>query len=177
MPTRPRQQNVIEQLAAHWLAAKNVVREMTATEKDLNKRISTIVEQDGFTDDRGHIWLELPTPVEGFDTKGKLTRYNALQRQRRVTVTMDEETAMAVCQRAGIEQRCSESYLQVTDPTRAIAALEAAGLLGKETGIEVITTLKEDAVREAYFDNIITEEEFRSIFVDKISYALLPASL
>lgn len=150
-----------------WLEAKTLVKDFTKREKDLNKELSAVVETLGTPDDRGHLWYELPEPIDGC---------NVLQRQRRVTVIMDDEAAIAILEAKGILEACSTSYLRVTDPNQAIAALEAAGLL-EDSGFEISTQVNDSDVSKAYFEGKITQAEYEEIFTDKISWALLPGNI
>lgn len=176
-PKIPPPPETINELATEWLGTKYVVRTMTAREKELNQKISVVVETEGFTDESGHIWLQLPEAVNGLDSKGKTVKYNAIQRQRRVSVLMDEDEALAICEAHGITEECSTAWLQVTDPDRAIEVLGLAGLLEGDNGVDIITSISEDAIRAARFKEQITQAEYEAIFTEKIVYATLPAKL
>jgi hypothetical protein len=176
MPTVPKSHDDLSpaELAAAWLVAKREARQFSTAEKSLNERLSAVVEAAGYTDDKGHLWYELPAEVIGWDTKGREERYNSIQRQRRVSMVMDEETAMTILERRGLLEECSHSYIEVTDTERAIEVLEAAGLLGPDTGIEIHTAVDEAAVRAAYFEEKIDQADYNAIFQERISWALLP---
>jgi hypothetical protein len=167
----------IVETAAAWLVSKREKRRFEDVEKELNKKLSAAVEAEGSTDEKGHVWFRLPDVITGWDKDGKEERFNALQRQRRVSVVLDGDAAIEILERHDLVEECSRSYLEVTDTERAIEVLEAAGLLAPGSGIEVRTVPDEDAIRGAFFEDKITQEEFDRIFTSKVTWALLPGRL
>lgn len=159
-----------------WQVAKDAARRLAVEAAEGRDALMGAVEAMGEPDDKGHVWLSLGTPIEGFDAKGKPKKYNALQRQRKVRAVMDEDVAIQVLEKHGILDECSKSFLQIRDTDAAIQALAAAGLL-EGHGIEVVTEVQEDAVRVAYFEGKITEAEYNDIITTQVSWALLPSDL
>jgi hypothetical protein len=164
-------------LAQNWLEIKQRAKEDAAEEKDLNKQLSELVAEQGQADQKGHVWLQLPGNVRGWDSKGNELLVNAIQRQRRVSLVMDEDAALEILSTKKLVDKCSESWVMVTDTDKAIEALKAAGLLDGESGIEVKTDLNEKLVGDLLFTKEITEEEYDEIFQQKVTWALLPGSI
>lgn len=179
MPTGPKKiaEPTAAELAAAWLVTKREVHLMTTREKTLNRRLQTLAETFGEPDERGHVWLTLPVDVVGWDKEGREERYNALQRQRRVTVLMDEEEALHRLEAAGLVDECSKTSIEVTDVEAAIKALTEAGLLAPGSGITLHTEIDEAAVRGAYFQEKLTQQDYEAIFTERITWALLPNHL
>lgn len=65
--------------------------------KQRRDQLSNIVEQDGESDDKGHLVLDLPEPVEGF---------KRLVRQRRVKRQLDEHVAERILDQKELAERC-----------------------------------------------------------------------
>ncbi len=170
MPKGTKAPRIVE-LAQRWQATKATRSRVAEQEDVLKKEINDFVEAEGYEDDKGHQWFDLGTEVLGYDTKGKEMKFNALQRQKRVSLQMNEETAEAIAAEAGILDEVTKSYLQVTDPEMAIEALRAAGLL-EGSGIEILTSIDQDALVTAWFDDKITKEQYAQIFTEKVTFAL-----
>jgi len=162
---------------ADWQAKKHLAKDFAEKEKAANKSLQTVVEQLGFTDDKGHQWLDLGESLSGWDAKGNPTTYNALQRQRRVSLFLDEEAAVEILQAKGLLAEAVNTTIEITDPAVAIAALTAAGLLDGDHGVELVSSIAEDKVVDLYFSNKITEDDYHSIVTERISWALLPGNL
>jgi hypothetical protein len=159
---------------------KHLKKDFTDAEKEANDALKQIIEQSvggvAFTDDKGHEWIDLGEEIEGWDAKGSPAKYNAIQRQRRVQPVVDEEEAIRLLEPKGLLQEASESYLKVNDVDKAIKVLARAGLIDGDT-FEVTTSVSEDKVVGLYFEDKITEAEYKAIITEKITYALLPGTL
>lgn len=66
--------------------------------KELKTSLFLHIENDGFEDDKGNIWLELPEPIEEF---------LSIQKQKRVSQKIDKasETAIEAIKRKGLGDR------------------------------------------------------------------------
>lgn len=84
-----------------------------ARETELKKRLSTIVEEHGEEDEKGHLWLELPEATGG---------YQSLKRERRVHTGLDEDKAERILAAAGLTERCYRME-PVLDQDEIMAAL------------------------------------------------------
>lgn len=151
-----------------FLGIKSQVKTLTKREGDLKVLLSEYVDENGYTDDRGHLWIDLPSPVEGPDGF-----YDRIQRQRRVGEEFSAEAAEAILTKKGLTEQCSKTYLQVTDPDRAIAVLKKHKLL--DEGFELFSEIDADEVRKAFYREQITKSELGRIFTQKITWAFLPS--
>lgn len=84
-----------------------------AREGEIKRRLSTIVEEHGEADEKGHLWLQLPESTGG---------YISLQRQRRVSRALDEGKAERILAAAGITEQCYRLE-PVLDQDAVMAAL------------------------------------------------------
>jgi hypothetical protein len=168
-------------LFSDWMSKKYLSKDFTAKEKESNKALQEIIEQQvggnlAFTDDKGHQWLDLGAEIEGYDSKGAPAKFNAIQRQRRVSLVVDEEEAVKRLEKKDLLPEASTSYLQVHDVDKAIAVLAKAKLLDGET-FEVTTSISEDKITALYFEDKITKEDYEAIVTEKVTWALLPGTL
>lgn len=170
----------IRMLFRDWQTKKHLAKDFTSKEKESNKAIQEIIEEQAgalaFTDDRGHQWIDLGEEIEGWDSKGAPAKFNAIQRQRRVSLILDEDTAVAILEPKGLLAEASVSYLAVNDPEKAIAVLSQAGLIDGHT-FEVTTSISEEKVVALYFENKINQAEYEAIASEKVTWALLPGTL
>ena len=90
----------------------------------------------GEPDEKGNLWLRLPHEVDGF---------TSLQRQRKVSQSLDEGTATELLKEKGLFDRC----------------------------FVMMPVLKEDEVMACLYEGLITEEEVDKMFPKKVSYAFL----
>lgn len=167
----------IRMLFSDWMTKKHLAKDFTAKEKEANKALSEIVAEHGFADDKGHLWLDLGMEVEGYDAKGAPSKYNAIQRQRRVSLIVNEAEAIDLLGSRGLLGEASTSYVQITDPEAAIAALANAGLLDGSYGVEISTEIEESKISALYFQGKITKEEYDLIVTPKVTWALYPSTL
>lgn len=167
----------IRTLFSEWMTRKNLAKDFAAKEKEANSALKQVVAEHGFTDDKGHRWLDLEEEVEGWDSKGAPAKFNAIQCQRRVSLIIDEPVAMALLESRGLLPEASKSFIAITDPDAAMAALEQAGLLDGTHGVEVITSIEEAGLTALYFQGKITEAEYNEIVSEKETWALLPGTL
>lgn len=72
-------------------------------EAAVKERLVSMLEADGYIDDKGHRWFDLPTEVEGAD--GKLIR--RIQHQRRVSQILNAVSAEVELKKLGMWEDCS----------------------------------------------------------------------
>lgn len=108
-----------------------------AREAELKKRLSSIVEEFGEADEKGHLWLPLAESTGG---------YVSLQRQRRVSRTLDGEKAARILAGAGISDKC----------------------------YRMEPVLDQDAVMAALYEGELTDDQIDEMWPQKISYAFVP---
>lgn len=76
---------------------KGKIDDYTKEQSVIKTELSTIVDEQGEVDDKGHIWYQLPEEVGG---------YRAIKRERRVSQTLDLEEAERILKEKGLETRC-----------------------------------------------------------------------
>lgn len=201
MPTGPKETRTdqvpppdletIAVVAGTWQTVKHQAAVQEAKAKEMNQKLSALVDELGEPDDKGHVWLQ-GIEFLGWENKnGQPTqvRYTALQRQKRTSVTMDDDEAARILGKKTVDPKspaaetwatdralldqCSINYIKVKDPVAAVELLRQAGLLDNET-FEVVTEISVDKVRDAYYDDLISEEEYEEIFQTNVTWALLP---
>ena len=122
--------------AAAWLEAK---ARYDAAKKEMDSFRPTLLgalEEQGTEDDSGHLLLNLTHPV------GK---WSGIQRQRRVTDTVDEPTALSILDERGLTDRC----------------------------VRMVPQIDQDAIYAALYEGLLTEEDIYRMFPPKITYALV----
>lgn len=80
-----------------WLEIKTQTDTLVKRQKDLRDRLGAAIEEKGYTDDKGSLYLDLPEEVEGFA---------GLKYECRVSQSLSEERAMALIKSKGLENRC-----------------------------------------------------------------------
>lgn len=119
-----------------WVTVKGERESLESREKEMKERLKEAVQTYGYTDDKGHTYLDLPEPVDD---------YVRLQRQRRVQQSIDEESALSLIRKHGLQDRCI-TYQPVID---------------------------QDELRKAVFTGDITEEEFDALIEEKENFAFV----
>ena len=119
-----------------FITLKNRIDDMSKEKAVVQAELSELVDTVGEPDEKGHLWLRLPHEVNG---------YTALQRQRKVSQSLDEETAEQLLKDKGLFDRC-----YVMQPV-----------------------LKEDEVMAAHFEGLISEEEIDKMFPKKVTWAFI----
>ena len=122
--------------AVAWLEDK---QRADAAKKDMDKRRTTLmgaITELGDEDDKGHVTLELSHQVGG---------YVALQRQRRVSVSKDEEVIEEILEAKGLKDRC----------------------------VKMVPQVDEDAVMACLYEGLLTEEDIYAMFPEKVTFALV----
>lgn len=120
---------------------------------ELKKRLTEVIEEEGYTDEKGSLYLDLDEPVEGADGK----TYEVLKWERRVSrsLNMDKGEALVL----------SKTYIDKADRQEYPLSKRC---------IVMVPMLDEEEVLKAYYDGIITEEEIDSIFDDRETFAFKP---
>lgn len=122
--------------AVSWLEAKE---RYDAAKKEMDKYRATLMgalDELGEEDENGHRFLDLPAQV------GK---WVGLQRQRRVTDTIDEETAFSILKEKGLEDRC----------------------------VKMVPQIDQDAIYAALYQGLLSEDDIYAMFPPRVTYALV----
>lgn len=119
-----------------WLDAKE---KADAAKREMDKYRSELLEalvENGEEDENGHVYLDLPEQV------GK---WVGLQRQRRVTDTVDEELALSILEEKGLTDRC----------------------------VQMVPSIDQDAIYACLYEELLDEDDIYRMFPPKITYALV----
>jgi hypothetical protein len=167
----------IMSIATLWQRTKRAKVKATAKEKKLNDGIKEFLEAEGNEDDKGNRWFDFPTDMPGYTPKGDPMKYNTLKAEKRVSLLMDEAEAEVIAKEARLGAAVTKTYLQVIDPEKAIATLEAAGLLTDDAGFELLTRVDQDALVLAYFEGKLTKEQYDRAFRENVTWALIATKI
>ena len=109
----------IKTLFSEYVGITKQRKTLEAREGELKKTLSTIVETDGYTDDKGSEYIDFREPIDGFA---------GLKRERRVYQTLDEEKAFDVLAKKKLTKLCTKTITVVDEE-----AVQAAFYDGKLT--------------------------------------------
>lgn len=123
-------------LVEEYKSIDDTIKQWTDRKKELRSRLEIVLDAEGYTDEKGHVWLDLPESVGG------TTR---LQRQKRVGQTMNEETAEVLLKRLGLWDKCSMEITVVDED--AVLALGFQGAIPDE----VMSEIFEEKVSYAFY--------------------------
>lgn len=119
-----------------FITVKKLIDDKTKEKATIQSELSNIVDEFGEPDEKGHLWIRLPHEVDG---------YTSLQRQRKVSQTLDEDTAEELLKSKGLYDRCYEER----------------------------PVLKEDEVMACLYDGLLTEEDIDKMFPKKVTWAFI----
>lgn len=106
-----------------YVTLKRRIDDLTKEQSVLKSELSDLVDQQGETDDKGHVWLPLPEEVDGVVS---------LKRERRVSQSLDMDAAILILTQKGLAERCIKPI-----PTVAEDEVMAALYEGKLTEDDV----------------------------------------
>ena len=119
-----------------FITLRRRIDDMTKQQSTIKSELSELVETEGEPDEKGNLWLRLPHEVDGF---------TALQRQRKVSQSLDEDVAIELLKSKGLYDRC----------------------------YTMMPILKEDEVMACLYEGLLSEEEVDSMFPKKVTWAFL----
>ena len=122
----------------HFITIKRQLEDLTKEQTELKTFLSNLVDAEGEPDDKGHLWYSLEQEVDG---------YRSLQRQRKVSQSLDMQEATRILIEKGLDSRCF-----VMQPV-----------------------LDEDAVMSCLYEGLLTEEDVDTMFPKKITWAFIPS--
>jgi hypothetical protein len=112
----------LESQTKEYVSVKKNIDFYEGRQKELKTALFEKIDADGFEDDKGNLWLELPTPIEG---------YVGLQKQKRVSRKKPNEArAEEIAAEKGLEDRLFKT-VKVLDEDELMACLYE-GLLTEE---------------------------------------------
>lgn len=121
-----------------FVVLKRQIEDLTKEQTVIKTYLSNLVDEEGEEDDKGHRWISLEQEVDG---------YKSLQRQRKVSQSLDEDAAMKLLTEKGLTERC---YV-------------------------LLPVLKEDEVMACLYEGLLTEDEVDTMFPKKITWAFIPS--
>lgn len=121
---------------SEFISLRSRIDDMSKQRDSIKADLSELVDTVGEPDEKGNLWLRLPHEVDGF---------TSLQRQRKVSQSLDEDIATELLKEKGLFDRC----------------------------FAMMPVLKEDEVMACLYEGLITEEEVDKMFPKKVSYAFL----
>lgn len=125
----------LDEVAKEYLTLKESIDMLDKRKSELRDKLFAFIDTDGEVDDKGNIWLDLPDEIG----KGR-----ALQKQMRVTRSLNEEQADEIIEKAGI------------------------GDLVYKT----VRVVDQDAVMGCLYQGTLTEEEVDAMYPPKVTWAL-----
>ena len=154
-----------------------------ATVADISKRLDVVkkslmamLERFGERDEKGSLWIQLPTPVAG---------YKAIKRERRSSIQLDESRAESILRASGLYDQCVnlEFVFDADQFDKVIAALKEAGIYDEV--VTVTERLSDDKIMQLYYaEKSAAEEEDRepkltdadidAMFVESVTWAFVP---
>ena len=120
-----------------YLRMKQVIADLTKEANEIRDGLSRRVEEKGNTDDSGSFWLPLDDEIEGF---------TSLKRERRVSRSVDEESAERILREEGLYERCYDT----------------------------VPVLNQDEVMACLIEDLLTDEQVEEMFPSKVSWAFVP---
>lgn len=133
---QPQPMDVVEAQVREYKYLKEQIDLLSKRQKQIRDELMLLVENTGYEDDQGHLWVEFDEDIDGV---------GALQRQRRVSRSLDEESAEKILTDAGVWDKCTE----------------------------LKRVVNEDAVMQALYDEELTEVDVDGVYPPKITWALV----
>lgn len=96
-----------------YKSLKDQIDELTKRQKSLRDYLMDTVEQTGFEDENGNVWVELDDEIDGVV---------AIKRERRAKPALDEDAAAEVLSAKGLDEECYKT-VRVVDEDAVMACL------------------------------------------------------
>jgi hypothetical protein len=126
----------IEDYIHHYLQFRHGRERLQKNEDTAKKHLMTYLAEQGEVDDRGSSYFELEEPIDNV---------TGVKRERRVSQILDEDVAMEIVAKYGLEDSC----------------------------LETITVLNEDGLLAANFAGVIPDEEVKRLYSEKETFAFI----
>jgi hypothetical protein len=121
---------------AEFISLRSRIDDMSKQRDSIKADLAELVDTVGEPDEKGNLWLRLPHEVDGF---------TSLQRQRKVSQSLDEDEASSILLSKGLTERC----------------------------YKMVPMLDEAEVMACLYEGLLTEAEIDEMFPKKVSYAFL----
>lgn len=164
-PVKVQSGTALRKTFVSWVHLRAQVERETATVNALKTDVLLpSLEQNGEEDERGSQFIEFSLPIEVEETKNGKTvtvTYTGIKRERRVSQSFDEAKAEELLRAKGLwlEERHDKALRNVLN---AVPALRIA------------LSVDQDAFREYFYSNKISEAELDSCFTESVTYAFVP---
>jgi hypothetical protein len=120
----------ISSIFSEYIGLSKQRKMIESRESELKKQLSSIVETQGYTDDKGSEYIDFPEEIEGFA---------GLKRERRVYQTLDEDKALEVLAAKKLTALCTRQITVVDED--AVRAAMFDGKLSQDD-IDAMFTVK-----------------------------------
>jgi len=128
----------IESLFRDFIKYKSLADDATGRASEVKSSLIEIIERLGYTDDRGHQWFDFDDEIDG---------YYSIQRQKRISKTLDQDIAESILSERGLYDAC----------------------------IKMTPVLDEDAIMACLYEGTLSDEDIDAMFPAKITYAFVPS--
>jgi hypothetical protein len=105
----------IKSLFTDYIGARRERETFAKREDELKKLLSSVVETQGYTDDKGSEYIDFGDTVEG---------YAGLKRERRVTQNLDEDKAMVILRKRKLFEACTRTITVVDEDAVRVALFD-----------------------------------------------------
>lgn len=127
----------VNQTVREYLRLKAEGDKIAKQQKSLRDSLMETIEKAGYEDDLGHMWIDLDEDVAGTA---------AIQRQRRVSRSLDAAAAEETLTGLGLWDECTT----------------------------MVRVIDEDKIYAALYDEKLNEADIDCIFPQSVTYALVP---
>lgn len=150
---------------------RKMSKELEVRMKGLKDRLMSILERRGKPDDKGSLWIEFDEPIAGFE---------AIKRERRSSLSLDEDRAEEILDRAGVRDECTDVQITIDAEQMELVlkVLQKAGVYDEVVTVEHV--LNHDKIMQLYFaekdqdEPRITEADIDAMFTEKVTWAFIP---
>jgi len=108
--------------AKEYVNVKEVIEVHEKRKEELRSSIFKHIDENGYEDDKGNFWLELPEPIDDFVS---------FKKQKRVAIKLNEEVAMRIIEEKGLKDRLVK-LVEKIDEDELLAALYDGTLTQEE---------------------------------------------
>jgi hypothetical protein len=166
MATTVRTRRTVADVFRQWLTVSDEAKVLGERAEELRARLLEQCDARGAKDEKGSSFLNLTTPVEFKDYKGRVKVYTVLKRERHLTPavpTPDPEKAEELLKRLKL-------WISKADEK----VLTEIGM--KNPYITISIDVDPDAVAQAYFKGLINDDDYDAILLEqKESFQFRPA--
>jgi len=125
----------LESMFKEYVHLKKNIDDLTARQNVIKKELLSFVDANGLEDDKGHKWCDMP----------KYGGFAGMQKQRRVSQTLDEAAAQELLREKGLSARC----------------------------FQLKPVLDEEEVMSCLYEGLLTEEDIDTMFPKKVTSAFI----